>query len=97
MISVDAENEDKTYFSNQSHYLQEYFRSLTLFKEDKTIPLITEQILFPPKLTEDDRTHINSGKILIFIHDSKVFMISKLKNGMLIAVTCPHFLYHLLS
>jgi C4-dicarboxylate-specific signal transduction histidine kinase len=85
MISLNAEIEDKIYFSNQSHYLQEYFRSLTLFKEDKTIPLLTEQILSPLKLTVDERTHINSGKILIFVRDSKVFMISKLKKGMLVA------------
>ncbi|MBW2184162.1 MAG: hypothetical protein JRF49_09905, partial [Deltaproteobacteria bacterium] len=85
MITVNAEIEDKTYFSNQSQFLQKTFRSLTLFKEDKTIPLITEQILSPPKLTEDDRIHINSGNILIFIRDSKIFMISKVKNGMLVA------------
>jgi len=85
MVSLHAEIEDETYFSNQSQYLQETFRSLTLFKEDKTIPLITEQILSPLKLTEDVRNHINSGKVLIFIRDSKVFMISKLKNGMLMA------------
>jgi len=85
MVSMNAEIEDKIYFSNQSQYLQEYFRSLTLFKKDKTIPLLTEQILSPLKLTEDNRTHINSGKVLIFIRDSKVFMISKLKKGMLVA------------
>ena len=85
MISVNAEIEDKTYFSNQPQYLQEFFRSLTLFKEDKTIPLMTEQILSPPKLTEAERTHINSGKILVFIQDSKMFMIGKAKNGMFVA------------
>lgn len=84
-ISVNDKIEDKTYFSNQSQYLQKLFRSLTLFKEDKTIPLITEQILSSPKLTEDERNHINAGKILIFIHDSKIFMIGKVKIGMLVA------------
>ena len=40
-ISVNDKIEDKTYFSNQSPYLQKLFRSLTLFKEGKTIHLIT--------------------------------------------------------
>ena len=85
MISVNVEIEDKTYFLNQSNYPQEFFRSLTLFKENNTIPLMTEQILSPPKLTEDEHTHINSGKTLIVIQDSKIFMINKAKNGMLVA------------
>jgi signal transduction histidine kinase len=85
MISVNAEIGDKTYFYNQSNHLQEFFRSLTLFKDDKTIPLMTEQILSPPKLTEDEHTHINSGKTLIVVQDAKIFMINRIKNGMLVA------------
>ena len=85
MISVNAEIEDRRYFLTQSHYLQEFFRSLTLFKEDRILPLITEKISSFPPLTEDERHHINSGNTLIFIQDSKVLMIKKTKNGMLVA------------
>jgi signal transduction histidine kinase len=91
-ISLNAEIEDIRTSINLKHP-KEFFKDVTFFKEHKTISQISGEVSLLPELTDGALDHINSGEILIFTQDSKIFMTRKMKPGLIIAEIKKDYLW----
>jgi len=93
LIASEAETQKDIVLSDSQQNLQDYFEDITLYKEHKTIPLLAGGVYLFPRLTEDEINYLNSEKVLIFIQDAKIFMIKKIKSGMIVAEIKKEYLW----
>ena len=92
-ISSFAETEKNIFLTKVSQKFSDYFERITLFNESKSIPITAGEVFPFSTLTEDERNHIDSEKVLIFIQGVKIFMIKKITSGMIIAEIKKDFLW----
>jgi len=93
LIGSFAETEKNIFPTHVSQKYNDYFERVTLFNERKSISLTAGEVFPFSSLTGDERHHIDSEKVLIFIHDAKIFMIKKIASGMIIAEIKKDFLF----
>ena len=93
LIASHSEAEENVYPRDGLRHAMEHFKNVTLIRGGTSIPLSGEEVILFPLLTESERNHISAEKTLIAVQDTKILMIKKVSDGMVIAEIDKGFLW----
>ncbi len=63
----------------------DHFNNVTVINGNTSIPLVGEEVIPIPILSESESNHLNAEKALIAVRDTKILVLKKAADGMVIA------------